>query len=113
MDLQQILIVTTTEGEPFAVRRPGAATTHPVGQRLLTTIYREDESLPPGPGTLEIVRDGVGQGFVANLGPHYVRVQYVYKGDLVGPRLDLMAPGTIRELGIGKGVAWRLSMVRP
>ena len=113
MSTQQILIVTTTEGRSFSVRRGGQDVAHPVGPRLLTTIYREAPSAPPGPGVLEIVRDGVGQGFVANLGPSYVRIEYVHDGRLVGPRLDLLAPAAIREMGIGPGVVWRISLIDP
>ena len=31
----------------------------------------------------------------------------------VGPSLDLLAPSTVRELGIGPGVVWRISLVGP
>ena len=112
----QVLIVATTGDEPFAVRRN--PNLEPVGQRLITTVYEVDESrgvaprgeLPPL-GALDIVRTGHGQGFVANLGPRFVHVHYLYDGREVGPRLDLLAPGAIRELGIGKGVAWRIQEV--
>ena len=109
----QVLIVATTGDNPFAVRR--GASTKPVGQRMLTTVYgpqpgaaatrRADE------GSLDIVRTHHGQGFVANLGPRFVHVHYLYDGREVGPRLDLLAPGAIRELGLGEGVAWRIREV--
>ena len=113
----QILVVATTGDNPFAIRR--TPNPEPVGQRLLTTVYPSDGSPPPqvAPpglpplGALDIVRTGPGQGFVANLGPRFVHVHYVRDGREVGPRLDLLAPGAIRELGIGDGVAWRIKAV--
>ena len=109
----QVLIVATTGDDPFAVRR--GASQEPVGQRLLTTVYRGPPSplagRDPDEGALDIVRTAPGQGFVANLGARFVHVHYLHDGREVGPRLDLLAPGAIRELGVGPGVVWRIREV--
>ena len=108
-----VLIVATTGDDPFAIRR--GASQEPVGQRLLSAVYIPSPAAaatrPADPGTIDIVRTAPGQGFVANLGPRFVHVHYLHDGREVGPRLDLLAPGAIRELGMGPGVVWRIREV--
>ena len=49
-----------------------------------------------------------GRGYVISQGPGTIRLRYEWDGAAVGPRTDYLLPGQCKELGIGKGVAWRL-----
>ena len=101
-----VLIVSTEapDGPPRfeCASRPGAVS-HPVCRVRRAVVSTGSD--------LEISRTAPGPGWIVNLGARYLRLAYRLEGAPVGPTTDLLAPGTVRELGMGPGVTWRLAEV--
>lgn len=80
------------------------------GVRHVTPQALSEVGVEPG-RYVSIGRCGGGLGFLINLGPATLKLEYV-KTDAdgqtskVGPRSDYVAPGACKEFGIGEGVRW-------